>query len=86
MEHTEDLNTLKERLAALYPGWHFWRARTERGLGSLMATRIAHITDDRVRQGLARTLPYGITGTLEEQLAEQTLKEAALLSTQEALQ
>lgn len=86
MDH-EALNTLKAQLIREYPGWYFWRARRDDGSpGSLMATRKAPITDDHIRAGLARTLPYGVTGTLEEQLAEQTLREAALLAPQEALQ
>lgn len=83
----DTLEKLQARLTRDYPGWYFWRARRDDGTpGSIMATRKAMITEDHLRAGLARTLPYGVTGTLEEQLAEQTLKEAALLAPQEALQ
>lgn len=63
------LDQLKEHLARKYPRWHFWRAN--RGDGDLMATRKAHITGDLVDKGLARTLPLGLRGSIEEQLIEQ---------------
>lgn len=76
------LEAQKRRLAARYPGWHFWRGRTHRGpgTGDLNATRKAHITDDLVAQGLSRTLPMGIGDNvdLEQQLQGQALTEAEI--------
>lgn len=85
----ETLEKLQARLAKDYRAWHFWLTKPDgAGVRTLMATRIAHITDDLVRAGLCRTLPVGskYAEGLEAQLAEQTLREAALLAPQEALQ
>lgn len=72
----ETLEQLRSRLTAEYPGWHIWPTRPDENRHStLMATRIEHITDDLVREGLCRTLPWSATdhpSTLEAQLAQQT--------------
>lgn len=74
----ESLNAKQARLAKAFPGWHFWLSRGDRP--TLMATRLAHITDDQVSEGLARCLPYGVGHhiDLEQQLREQTDLKARL--------
>lgn len=72
------LAELQERLATQFPDWHFWLSRGDRP--ELMATRLAHLTDDQVDAGLARCLPYGVGHNidLEQQLRAQAELKAQL--------
>ena len=64
-----------ERLAEEFPEWRFW----ETDGGKLMATRRRSLSDEEVRAGLSRTLPYGHDSTaLEEQLRRDALIELNL--------
>lgn len=78
----ETLEDKHLRLALRWTAWHFWRGRrSDTGeLGDLYATRIAHITDDLVNQGLHRTLPLGSghNSDLEEQLEAQAELEITI--------
>lgn len=65
---------LRARLTAEYPDWHICVTRPdEDGFATLVAKRIAHITEALVEDGLFRYLPQaGDYASLERQLQRQT--------------
>ncbi|GAA3217055.1 hypothetical protein [Actinocorallia longicatena] len=68
----------REDLAARYPGWRFWRTRHGVELKGLMATRRRDLSEKEIAAGLAQSLPYGLTESLDSQLARQDRLEKDL--------
>jgi hypothetical protein len=59
-------------LARRFPGWSFWWSRDSEGQpAALHATRLRRLTDAETKEGLAQTLPYGVSGDLLQQLEQQ---------------
>lgn len=75
----QDLDEIRARTRAEFPGWSVWRARRQDGgPGSWCATRTRSLSSEEMYHGLVRTLICDDFAELREELIIQAKSEECL--------